>query len=236
MTITIANETFKTQAALKKRCDEIKSSVAPNAPIVGDAFELLTELLPHHPEFELPAPMSQAEIFVGALPFGKQGFFVSFPNQAPTAVGVKKAIKQAFGKDTSVSSRLLNFKIACRHAIAQQIIAARREFIGHNRERMDGTFVSALSGQEFPMTELAIDHEPPHFFDRLLLTFVKERGVCPLDVSVSSSNGWILLNDDNFADAWREFHQKHAVLRAISTSENYLQKQQSLNEWSAICG
>ena len=235
MTITIANETFSTQAALKKRCDQIKSSVEPSVPIVGKAFDFLAGLLPHHPDFDCPAPISEAQIFVGQMSFGKSGFYVQFPDQAPTAVGVRKAIKQVFGSGTSVTSCLFDFKIAARHAVAQQIIAERRRLIGHMREHMDGTFVSELSGTEFPMTELVIDHVPPHTFDRLLLAFVKQRGTNPMDVPITHTNGWTLFGDEAFAEAWRTYHQRHAVLRSISKAENYLERP-ATDEWLELCG
>jgi len=235
MTITIANETFKTQASLTKRCDEIKSSAVLNEPITGEAFAFLSQVLPYYPDIDLPAPMSEATIYLGSLPFGKQGFYVTFPGQAPAAVGVKKAVKQAFGKTNAVADCLYDFKVAARHAIAQQILAKRREFIGHNRENLDGTFVSAVSGQEFPMSELAIDHEPPQTFDALLLAFVKEQGINPMDVSVVKSSGWTLLADECLADAWREFHKQRAVLRPISTSENALHRPRT-DAWLTLCG
>ncbi len=179
--------------------------------------------------------MSEATIYLGSLPFGKQGFYVTFPGQAPAVVGVKKAVKQAFGKTNAVADCLYDFKVACRHAIAQQILAKRREFIGHNRENLDGTFVSELSGETFPMTELAIDHTPPLTFDALLLAFVKEHSINPMDVAVVRREGWTLLADDRLADAWREYHQERAVLRPISTGENALHRPRT-TEWLTLCG
>ena len=235
MTITIANETFKTQAALTKRCDEIKSSAVLNEPITGNDLNLLAELLPLHPDLSCPAPMSEAEVFVGSLPFGKQGFYVRFPDTAPTAVGIRKAVKSAFGKTSSIALRLYDLKIAGRSAIAKQVLAKRREFIGHNRENLDGTFVSDLSGQEFPMSELAIDHAPPLHYDTLLLGFVKAEGINPLDVPLLRTNGWTLFADEAIAERWRAYHQERAVLRAISSSEN-AQGRPLNDEWLTLCG
>jgi len=235
MTTTIANETFKTQASVQRRCDAIKEACADGEPIRGEAFVFLSQVLRHHPDFDLPAPMSEATIYVDALPFGKRGFYVSFPDQAPTAVGVKKAVKALFGKTNTVTAVLFDFKIAFRHAIAQQVIAKRREFIGHNRENLDGTFVSELSGDEFPMTELSIDHTPPLTFDALLLSFVKEHSINPMDVAVVRREGWTLLADERLADAWRDYHQERAVLRPISTRENHLHKPRT-TEWLTLCG
>ena len=234
MSTTIANETFKTQASVQRKCDAIKEASADGEPIRGEAFAFLSQVLRHHPDFDLPAPMSEATIYVDALPFGKRGFYVSFPGQAPTAVGVKKAVKALFGKTNKVSGVLFDFKIAFRHAIAQQVIAKRREFIGHSRENLDGTFHSEASGQEFPMTELAIDHAPPLTFDALLLSFVKEHSINPMDVAVVRRDGWTLLVDDRLADAWREYHQERAVLRPISTKENALHRPRT-DEWLALC-
>ena len=231
----IANETFKTQASLQRRCDAIKKASADGEPIRDEAFVFLSQVLCHHPDFDLPAPISEATIYVDALPFGKRGFYVSFPDQTPTAVGVKKAIKALFGKTNKISAVLYDFKIAFRHAVSQQVIAKRREFIGHNRENLDRTFVSELSGKTFPMTELAIDHLPPLTFDALLLTFVKEHSINPMDVAVVRREGWTLLADDRLADAWREYHQQRAVLRPISTGENHLHKPRT-TEWLTLCG
>ena len=235
MTTTIANETFTTQASVQRKCDAIKEAFADGEPIRGEALTFLAQVLRHHPDFDLPAPMSEATIYMDALPFGKRGFYVSFPGQAPTAVGVKKAVKALFGKTNKVSTVLFDFKIACRHAIAQQVIAKRREFIGHNRENLDGTFVSEMSGQEFPMTELAIDHTPPLTFDALLLAFVKEHGINPMDVAVVRREGWTLLADERMADGWREYHQQRAALRLISTRESALHRP-STTEWVKLCG
>ena len=235
MTTTIANETFKTQASVQRRCDAIKAASVDGAPIRGEDFAFLSQVLRHHPDFDLPAPMSEATICVDALPFGKRGFYVSFPDQTPTAVGVKKAVKHLFGKTNTVSGVLFDFQIAFRHAIAHQVIAKRREFIGHNRENLDGAFVSELSGETFPMTELAIDHTPPLTFDALLLSFVKEQSINPMDVAVTSRDGWTLLADDRLANAWRDYHQERAVLRPISTGENHLHKPRT-TEWLTLCG
>jgi len=235
MPITISNEVFTTQKSLLERCDAIKASVPINTPITGNDLTLLAELLPLHPDLDCPTPMSEAEVFVGSLPFGKQGFYVRFPDTAPTAVGIRKAIKSAFGKSSSIASRLYDFKIAGRSAIAKQVLAKRREFIGHNRENLDGTFVSDLSGQEFPMAELAIDHAPPLHYDTLLLGFVKAEGINPLDVPLLRTNGWTLFADEALAERWRVFHQERAVLRAISSSEN-AQDRPLNDEWLTVCG
>ena len=172
---------------------------------------------------------------IGLLLFIKRGFYVAFPDQTPTAVGVKKAVKGLFGKTNTVTAVLYDFKIVFRHAIAQQVLAKRREFIGHNRENLDGTFVSGLSGQEFPMTELSIDHTPPLTFDALLLSFVKEHSINPMDVAVVRREGWTLLIDDRLADAWRDYHRERAVLRPISTGENALHRPRT-DEWLTLCG
>ena len=220
MTITIANETFTTQKALRERCDAIKSTATLDTPITGNDLRLLEELLPLHPDLSCPAPIEEATVYLGALAFGKQGFFIRFPDQAPVPVGIKKAVQSAFGKGSAVASRLYNFKIAGRSAVAPQILAKRREFIGHSREFINGTFTSALSGAVFPMSELVIDHEAPLFFDVLLLDFVKLEGINPLTVPLLRSNGWTLFADDELADRRRAFHQHNATLRAISASEN----------------
>jgi hypothetical protein len=234
MTITIANETFTTQKALRERCDAIKSTATLDAPITGADLCLLEELLPLHPDLDCPAPIAEASVFVGTLAFGKQGFYVRFPNQAPVPVGIKKAIQSAFGKGSAIARRLYDFKIAGRNAVAPQILAKRREFVGHSREFMNGTFTSELSGKEFPMSDLVIDHKPPQFFDGLLLYFVKTEGINPLTVPLLRSDGWTLIADDEIADKWRAFHQFNANLRAISATENAGFKPRS-EDWVGYC-
>jgi len=234
MTIEIANEVFATQKALRERCDAIKSNATPDAPITGNDLRLLEELLPLHPDLDCPAPITEASVFVGTLAFGKQGFYIRFPNQAPVPVGIKKAIQSAFGKSSSIASRLYDFKIAGRSAVAQQILAKRREFIGHNREFINDTFTSDLTGDVFPMADLVIDHKAPLFFDVLLLDFVKAEGINPLTVPLLRTNGWTLFADDGLAERWRAFHQHNATLRAISASENAGFKPAS-TDWLAYC-
>ena len=234
MTIKIANETFTTQKALRQRCDAIKSTATLDTPITGRDLRLLEALLPLHPDLECPSPIEEATVCLGTLSFGKQGFFIRFPNQAPVPVGIKKAIQSAFGKGSAIARRLYDFKIAGRNAVAPQILAKRREFIGHAREFINGTFISELSGKEFPMADLVIDHEAPMFFDGLLLYFVKTEGINPLTVSLRRNNGWTLFADDEVADKWRAFHQFNAKLRAISASENADFKPRSA-DWVAYC-
>ena len=232
--ISIANETFTTQKALRERCDAIKSKATIDAPITGSDLRLLAELLPLHPDLDCPAPIAEGSVFVGTLAFGKQGFYVRFPNQAPVPVGIKKAIQSAFGKSSSIALRLYDFKIAARSAVAQQILAKRREYIGHSRERIDETFTSDLSGEVFPMADLCIDHQAPLFFDVLLLDFVKAESINPLTVPLLRSNGWTLFTDDVLAARWSAFHQFNAKLRAISASENAGSKPASV-DWVPYC-
>ena len=232
--ITLSGETFTTQKALRERCDAIKSNATLDTPITGNDLHLLEELLPLHPDLECPSPIEEATVFVGTLAYGKQGFYVRFPSQAPVVVGIKKAVQSAFGKGSSIASRLYDFKIAGRSAVAPQILAKRREFVGHAREFMNGTFTSELSGKEFPMADLAIDHKPPQFFDGLLLYFVKTEGINPLTVPLRQSDGWTLFADDELADRWRAFHQFNANLRAISESENAGLKPRS-DDWVGYC-
>ena len=234
MTITIANETFATQKALRERCDAIKSNATPDSPITGRDLRLLEALLPLHPDLECPSPIEEATVYLGTLAFGKRGFYILFPNQAPVPVGIKKAVQSAFGKFSSIASRLYDFKIAGRSAVAPQILSKRREFIGHNRERMDETFTSDLSGDVFLMADLVIDHKAPLFYDVLLLDFVKAEVINPLTVPLLRSNGWTLFADDGLAERWSAFHQFNATLRAISASENAGFKPLA-DDWVAYC-
>lgn len=235
MVITIANESFSSQKSLQDRCKAIKSTVSLETPLIGSDFDLISKVISLHPDLIVIAPIDQSQIFVSKLPFGKTGFYIQYPDSQPQVVGLKKAIKAAFGKTSTVASKLYDLKLAGRAAIAKQILAKRREYIGNNRENLDAIFVSDLSGQEFPMSELAIDHTPPLHYDTLLLDFVKAEGINPIDVTLLRANGWTRFADEALAERWRAFHQERAVLRAISSNEN-AQGRPLNDEWLLLCG
>ena len=99
---------------------------------------------------------------------------------------------------------------------------------------MDKTFVSDLSHIEFPITELVIDHIPALTFDQLLLTFVKQQNINPMNVPIIHTKGWTLIGDKSFIDSWSSYHQRHALLRFISKAENYLERSVT-DEWFELC-
>ena len=233
MVITIANESFSTQKSLQDRCTSIKETVSLETPLTGDDFDLISKVILFHPDLVPIAPISNAAIYLGKLAYGKTGFYIQYPEAAPQVVGLKKAIKAAFGKTSVVASKLYDFKIAARSAIADQIIAKRRSFIGNNREHISSTFVSDLSGNTFPMIELVIDHQPPHYFDSLLIEFLKSNNINPIHIELTRSNGWTLFAEQALSTQWNIFHLNNAVLRAISANENAKDKPMS-NDWASL--
>ena len=229
MFLQIGSDTFTSQQALLNKCNAIKKATSDKTLLKGNDFTLLSYVLSRHPEIELPDSINNASIYVDTDMKKRKNryFYIAFPNHEPIIVGLKKAVQAVFGKKLSTQPILYAFKIACRNAIEMQIRAKHREFKGD-------VFISELSGNEYLISELAIDHKPPNYFDSLLFAFIKNQNISPLDIAVKRLNGWHTLADAEFFEAWRAYHKKHAVLRAISKKENSQIKPRS-NNWLALC-
>lgn len=95
-----------------------------------------------------------------------------------------------------------DFKSACRNAIRYQIKVFK------DANGMDKTRHA--------------DHHPESF-DSLLSRFVADNGKCKVIGTKDNSFG-CFLEDSEYERRWQEFHQKEAVLRNVSATENLTKK------------
>lgn len=106
-------------------------------------------------------------------------------------------------------------KSGLRAAIQPQLQSYRRRFLQGNLLPR-----SELSGEPLVHGEIHVDHVSP-FFDEIVHGFINARQL-PWDEVATEPDprGGRRLLDHALKEEWSEFHLHHAVLRAISTTEN----------------
>jgi len=126
----------------------------------------------------------------------------------------------SFKECLSPASPLQMFKRACRHAIADQILAFRNA----EMDRMLGD-VLVCPVLRIPVAPdgAQVDHEPPLTFDSLVLAFIEQERTDIEAIRVTGFGDNEMrkdFEDSAIRERWQEFHRTNARLRLVSKKAN----------------
>lgn len=203
---------FTTKKAVDAHVRDILHSAEIGAPLRGTAFDVVADLLLHHPNCEEKIGVGVATICVLIeRNWGTRHFQITRADDSTTDFSFKKCINPP--------SKLTLFKCASRHVIADQIVAFRNAAF----DAAGGQLFCPINFTALKPHTAHVDHIPPHTFDALVQQFLQNE---QLDVNSVEFTG----RQDNemqkgFADLtlqtrWRDFHRARARLRVVSQRAN----------------
>ena len=114
------------------------------------------------------------------------------------------------------STNLADVKAACREAVRSQIQAFR-----HNYR---GSLPCPITGKQYQVSDMHVDHEPPNTFAAIFDAWVKVEHLetSKLKLKKSSDNSEIIeFADPKLARGFGVFHRLNAKLRMVSPEGNY---------------
>jgi len=115
------------------------------------------------------------------------------------------------------------FSDACRAAVAEEILAAKKAFFEEHGDAA-GQVPCELTGNVMSFGEAHVDHAYPKF-GHLVVTFRAARGwheVIPEGVLTRAQDGQTttMFEDAAIAEAFRQFHRATAMVRVIARGQN----------------
>jgi hypothetical protein len=208
----LGSQVFTTKKAVDAYMRQILHSATVGAPLTGEDFCAVADLLLHHPECESKIGAGIAAISVQIEPnWNSRHFQITRIDGSATDFSFKKCVNHP--------SQMALFRCACRHLIADQIISFRNAAF----DSAGGTIFCPIAGTLLTPKSSHVDHTPPTTFEKLLQQFLAEYSI---DVQTVEITG---LKDNEmqkgFADLklqvqWQTFHLSHANLRIVSPRAN----------------
>lgn len=113
-------------------------------------------------------------------------------------------------------------RAACRQAVAEDVIAFKREFFARHADEA-GQVACPLTGQLLGWLEAHVDHAPPWRFRRIFASFFRSLRISVDDVRAVEDGPAGMprrLADTELAERFRQFHSRVAMLRVIAANEN----------------
>jgi hypothetical protein len=214
--VMVNGTTFPTKAALLGHVRGILYRHAPGTPIGEPDRSFLLALLGRHASAGRKVGVGVAALTVelNAVFPGNRGFWLTRTDGTRT--------DWSFLECVSPSSRLAEFKAACRRAVAGQVIEFRQRAFAE----AGGTVTCPVTGRRVGVADSHVDHAPPLTFERLLADFVAENGLDPEAVEVLQHGDGDIetrLVDQDLEARWCEYHRRRAVLRVTSREGNLTQ-------------
>ncbi len=212
--LTFDGRTFRTQKAAIAYLQGILNRAPLGEMLDGETSRTLYSLVKGHPDYEAKAGV------------GIQGFEVHKENEWGTTrhfVIVRKDGSRtdfSYRKCLAPTTRLMLFKQACRHTIAEQIVHFRDQELA----RLNGAdFVCPVLGLPVSPNLLHVDHEPPWTFDWLVTKFLATAHIDVDNVTLTGFGDNELRKgfaDSSLREGWLLFHKTHARPRLVSKQAN----------------
>ncbi|MFB0620873.1 DCL family protein [Streptomyces sp. AGS-58] len=212
--ITIGATHYPTKEAVRNVCRGIVQRYGVGGDVTDpddDAF--LRRLLERHPEYHLKRGTGIAHFRV-----------IAHNDHGRRSVGIALVRLDGEVADFSWNACLTPLNqctqvlAALRHAIADQVAAARNEALNSGQP-----LVCSVTGAPIPSAaELHIDHAPPTFLDLAEEFIAGHGGVDAFQILPDSGTGvsYIELEDKALEGHWQDYHQKRALLRPVLTRVN----------------
>jgi hypothetical protein len=190
---------------------EIHGASPDGEPLNEEHLGFMVALLRRHPWSDQKIGAGVARMWIEQNPdFPTRCFWLERADGTKTDFSFYQCLED--------SSPLRDFKEACRHAVAPDVIEFKAEFFRRNPEAC-----CPVTGEPMTFSTSHVDHAPPDTFDAILGEYVKSRSIDPAKVRfVAHGDGDIgsRFDDDRLEKDWVEFHDRRAKLRVISAVAN----------------
>lgn len=227
MTYYIAEEPFRTKAAVTDRCRQIIALTPDGCSVAASDLPFLFGLFAFHDEWPEKSRPGVRAVATQTTVQGTRCFVLERIDGSQIDISFAHAIRCLPTTRVRTPQALRDFRDAARRAIAHKTRAFR-----------DSTFREGLAcpitGATLVAADTHVDHEPPLTFDVLLHDFCRSSGIDPLSVAIGSSGGTVaVIEDAAILAGWRAYHAEHAKLRLVSAIGN-LQLPKVSVDWASL--
>jgi hypothetical protein len=198
---------FKSRAALERYIKALLIEVPAGAELTGEAEEIVTDLINHHPKAAEKTGAGIKKIVVRPDQIWKKNkqFWIVRQDGTEIDFSYRKCLHGEM-------SRIDLFRAACRTAVALDIQYFKIDALKDNP-------VCPHLGITLDRDNSHVDHAKPLTFNRLVDEFIQNRALVPQDVKVIGEVR------KEFADrevsvAFRNFHKAVAHLELVSAQAN----------------
>jgi hypothetical protein len=200
--IVVGGQTFSTKKDLRAHVVALRSRYPTGTTLAGPDATFMVELVARHEHAEEKIGLGIRAIEVSANSYGNPEFQIVRIDGSRTNLGVDKCV------GTDSRSPLARFHEACRHAVADQIIAYKAVHLPPG--------VSPDS--------MHVHHLPPPFAT-MVQTFIAERGIDVASIAYGSGEGGAFYEGVHFRDEtlladWSRYHEQHARLTLLLGQEH----------------
>lgn len=210
MKYTIDGKQFATKAKLKGTIREILHSYQIGQELSPDDFSFMRSVLDMHPDSDIKIGCGVARMYVrqNAVYRRNREFWLQRLDDTETDFSFNECLKP--------TTPLKKFKIACRNAIREDVIAFRNQNLSQDS-------ACPFTGQALTVQNVHVDHVPPITFDAIVDEFIQLYSIEPEEVNLTGvKDGEIGDNfsDSNLSELFRRFHNEKAQLRLVSPKAN----------------
>ncbi len=209
-----------TKKAQTERCQEILHRVRPGEKISGSDHDFLLSVFQQHREWDLKRGVGIDYITVNLTTHGNKCFFLHRTDGSVTDISFHKAIK-GFKPVNDVIK-------ACREAIDPEVKQFRQANVVYYSTRCP------ITGQVLTPETTHIDHYDSTFsevFNQWSTSYDVNYLFSQVNTTEDLEDRTYFVNDD-LAEDFRQFHNNHTHLRAVSKEANLkiLRKKNNENE------
>lgn len=208
----LGSRSFTSKKAVDAYMRQILYAAVIGCPLAGDDFCVVFNLLLRHPESDKKIGAGVAVLTVQTEPrWNTRHFQITRIDGSTTDFSFKKCINPP--------SKMTEFRCACRHLIADQIISFRNRVFA----AAGGTLRCPLRGTVLTPNTAHIDHAPPNTFETLVQLFLAANNIDVQTVEITGTKDNEM--QKGFANTdlklrWQAFHLERAVLRVVSPQAN----------------
>jgi hypothetical protein len=202
--VRIGTTEFPTKKAAREALQKILYAYRPGQRVTEEHGLFLADVLFLHPEFEDKAGCGVTHFTVEQNE-GSVGFWLHRPDGTKTDWSFYSCLDPPTAEDDALKG--------FRSAVRSQIEDFKTE--------INYAAPCPITNRPLLEDDVHIDHQVP--FRKLVEDFLATRGLALRDVTVVPTidgQTTTVLADAALRDAWRTYHQTHAVLRAVSAEAN----------------
>ena len=222
--VSIATREFATQSEATEFFKAMLNRYKPGDAVINeDAFELAA-LLERHPEYnqKVGAGIDRFEVMLSTI-HGTQYFKINRVDGSGTDFSYLTCIRgMAPSRKTEVSR-------AFREVVRMDLFRARDAFYSKHRD-VDGLLSCAVTKNKIRSDEGHMDHRPPMTFEVIVATFLAGRGLSCDSVPITTGQDnqvTTLIANDALTEAFRQYHERVAVLDFVEKTVNLSQSSKS---------
>lgn len=205
----IGDKFFNTKDELKKFTGAILKKYSVNEKVNKDDFVFLKNLLVNHPHYKEKTQHGIENIGIRGY-YNNKYFSKYFVIISPNNIEIDFSYHECISPTTN--NHKVKFTRQCREIISDQIYNFKFNLFKNN------SVYCMSSGVKLNWEDCHIDHHTPKFRE-LLDNFILDNSIDIKNIKYDKTGLYDTLPEE-IVIAFKEYHQKHAVLRPLHQTEN----------------